>query len=106
MTISLVTDGMLCYCYADPRAPDDPEALAGLAPVPPCAPDANIPSLTPPRVPIGNEASGPATPGIPCAAYAVDPTLTPPTTPVGQEGSENPGDEAPAVPKCPKGDAS
>lgn len=106
MTISLVTDGMLCYCYADPRAPDDPEALAGLAPVPPCAPEANIPALTPPVVPTGAEASGPATPAIPCAAYAVDPTIIPPAVPTGQEGSEDLGNEAPAVPKCPKGEVS
>jgi len=106
MSITLVTDGMLYYRYASPHAPDDIEALAGLAPVPPCAPEAEIPALTPPQEPIGAEASGPAVPAVPCAAVAIDPTITPPTAPVGQEASEDLGNEAPAIPKCPKGEAS
>jgi hypothetical protein len=106
MSITLATDGMLYYRFASPHAPEDIEALAGLAPVPPCAPEAGIPALTPPKVPIGAEAAGPATPAIPCAIVVTDPTITPPTVPAGQEASEGLGNEAPAIPRCPKGEAS
>jgi hypothetical protein len=106
MSISLVTDGMLCYRYAEPRAPDGGSGLVGLAPVPPCSPDANVPALTPPEVPDGGAAAGPAVPSTPCATTAADPTIIPPTVPTGQQASEDLGSEAPAVPKCPKGEES
>ena len=108
MSISLVTDGMLCYrdIVCDPSAPEGIAGIVGTAPVPPCSPDAQIPSLTPPDVPDGGAASGPSIPSIPCATTAADPTISPPAVPTGQEASEDLGNEAPAVPKCPKGEAS
>ena len=104
MTLSLVTDGMLCVkrcIIRDPRAPEGGTGEIGLAPVPPCAPDAGIPTLTPPVIPAQIQAVGPSIPSIPCAASAIDPTITPPKVPVGIEGSEDLGSETPATPKCP-----
>jgi hypothetical protein len=108
MTIALITDGMLCYrnIVSDPAAPDGAEGLLNMAPVPPCAPGATDPALTPPDTPGGTVAAGPSVPSVPCATTATDPTITPPAVPVGQEASENLGSEAPAVPKCPKGEES
>jgi hypothetical protein len=106
MTIALVTDGMLCYRFDQPAAPDGTEGLVNLAPVPPCSADASVPALTPPDVPVGVTASGPSIPAAPCATTASDPTITPPAVPDGQQASEDLGNEAPAVPKCPKGEAS
>lgn len=107
MSISLVTDGMLCPIVRLPvmTAPDDGEAIVGPTPVTPCA-VTGAPTNTPPAAPGSPQAVGPDVPSVPCGIVGSDPTITPPSVPSGQEGSETTGDEAPAIPSCPKGEVT
>lgn len=109
MSVSLITDGMLQDCCGGDgrlRAPEGAEAVAGTAPVPPCGATAEDPEKTAPAVPTRAEASGPSSPSVPCGTTGYDPTINPPEVPKGTEASEEPGTEAPAVPKCPEGHES
>jgi len=107
MSISLVTDGMLCPIIRLPvvTAPDGTTGLAGTAPVTPCA-VTGIPTDAPPAAPVGMQAVGPSIPTTPCGTTGNDPTITPPKVPVGQEAGETVGGEAPAIPGCPEGEVT
>lgn len=105
MSISLVTDGMLCPIIrrATVTAPDGTEATVGSVPVTPCAVTGG-PTNEAPGTPVGAQAAGPDVPTVPCGIVGTDPTITPPSVPASPDGSETPGDEAPAIPGCPEGE--
>jgi hypothetical protein len=105
MTIALITNGMLqnCCIIGGLRAPDDTQALLGVAPTVPCNAFAEDPNQTAPIVPVQTKAYGPAIPSTPCGSTGYDPTINPPKVPEGTEASEELGTESPAIPKCPEG---
>lgn len=106
MTIALITDGMLYPIGAGTgrlRAPNGSYALAGTAPVTPYGAIAEDPTKTKPETPTTGAAFGPTVPAVPCGTTGYDPTINPPEVPTGAQASEEPGAEAPAVPKCPEG---
>lgn len=107
MSIALITDGMLypiiVHYIQDVSAPDDAKALVGDIPTVPCKAEATDPALTPPKPPTRAQATGPSVPVAPCGTTGYDPTIDPPKVPQSPEASEDLGNEAPAVPKCPEG---
>jgi len=106
MSISLVTDGMLCPIITLPQltAPDGTEGTMGERPVTPCP--VGAPTNPPPLTPLIAQATAPAIPATPCGTDGSDPTIDPPSVPEGAQGSEDLSHETPAVPSCPEGEVT
>lgn len=106
--VAVVTHGRICPCVVPdttpPAAPEDGEGAQDAAPVTPCGGTGSQPATDPPAAPQLVFAEGPDVPVSPCGTTGSDPTIDPPEVPQGSEGSEVSGDEAPATPRCGKGE--